>query len=139
MKLYSRDGAYCGIFRRGVHHKVQASQICRNEAPCLGSQDNHLSLANGELIRLKYNVTRVVAVVSFNEALGFLELLSDAHSVPFHTDGRTSYVAGLATSFGRIAPPASCRMITPACEVLAELLWRGRDDPPIADIPMVTI
>ena len=48
-------------------------QIGRDEVPCVRSQVNHLSLANGELIRLKCNVAWVVTIVSFNKALGRLE------------------------------------------------------------------
>lgn len=100
-------------------------QICRDEVPRIRSQVNHLSLANGDLIGLKCNVTRVVTVVGFNKALGFLERQSDACSGSHHANESTWYVAGLATSFGRVVPPTSSRMRTFGGEdVFAELLQR---------------
>ena len=66
-----------------IHHKVQTLQICRDDVPYLRSQVNHISLANGELIRLECNVTRVVAVVSFNKGFGSLETHSEEHLKPF--------------------------------------------------------
>ena len=114
-------------------------QISRDEVPCFRSQVNHPSLTHGELIRLKCNVTRVVAVVSFDKVLGVLERQSDAWcSGSYHMDESTSYVAGLAISFGRDVPPTSSRMRTAACEdVVVELHWLGRNNLPVVDIRMM--